>query len=279
MDTFPADDGTRLAHHRSGSGAPLICLPGGPMQSSAYLGDLGGLSAHRDLVRLDLRGTGDSTTPADQETYRCDRQIDDVEALRTHLGLDRIDLLGHSAGGSLALRYAARHPHRIGGFVLVAPSPRPVGIEITDEARREVAELRRDEPWFPGAFAAFERIWAGDFSDANWAAIAPFSHGRWDPDRESFAAREADEINAAAAGVYYSAGAVDPDATRAALTRLSTHVLLLAGEYDVGLPPRCAAEYAALFPAAELAVQPGGGHFPWLDDPAWFVPAVAAFLG
>lgn len=278
MAHFLAADGTRLAYHSSGPGDPLICLPGGPMQASAYLGDLGGLSAHRALIRLDLRGTGDSATPEDPETYRCDRQVDDVEALRAHLGLDRIDLLGHSAGGTLALQYAIRHPDRVGTLVLVSPSPRPVGIEITDEARREVAELRRGERWFPEAFAAFDRIWSGDFAGANWSAIAPFSHGRWDDERRAFVAREADEINADAAPLYYSANALDPAATRAALTRLTAPVLLVAGEYDVGLPPKCAAEFVALFLSARLAVQPRSGHFPWLDDPAWFTSAVAAFL-
>jgi pimeloyl-ACP methyl ester carboxylesterase len=38
-------------------------------------------------------------------------------------------------------------------------------------------------------------------------------------------------------------------------------VLLFAGEYDVGLPPRNAAEYAGLFEDAELAVQPGAGSW------------------
>lgn len=275
---FSAADSTRLAYHSSGAGAPLICLPGGPMQASVYLGDLGGLTAHRSLVRLDLRGTGDSATPKDPETYRCDRQVDDVEALRAHLRLDRIDLLGHSAGGTLALQYAIRHPERVGKLVLVSPSPRPVGIEITDDARREVAELRRGERWFPEAFAAFDRIWSGDFSGANWAEIAPFSHGRWDDERKAFVAREAEQINADAAAVYYSANALDPGAARGALTRLTEPVLLVAGEYDVGLPPKCAAEFAALFPAARLAVAPRSGHFPWLDDPAWFTAAVAAFL-
>ena len=50
MATFNSTDGTPLAYHRAGEGHPLICLPGGPMQASAYLGDLGGLSAHRALV-------------------------------------------------------------------------------------------------------------------------------------------------------------------------------------------------------------------------------------
>src|SRR6266516_1403301 len=146
------------------------------MQASAYLGDLGGLSAHCSLVLLDLRETGESAVPADPASYRCDRLVDDVEALRAHLRLDRIDLLGHSAGGTLAVLYAARYPHRVGRLALVAPSPLVVDLEITDMDRRQVAELRRGEVWFPDAFAAFERIWSGDATAADWNALAPFRH-------------------------------------------------------------------------------------------------------
>ncbi|NYF59404.1 alpha/beta fold hydrolase [Micromonospora purpureochromogenes] len=278
MPTFDTADGTRLAYHRIGAGDPLICLPGGPMLASAYLGDLGGLSAHRSLVRLDLRGTGESAVPADPATYRYDRLVDDVEALRVHLGRDRIDLLGHSAGGSLAVLYAARHPDRVARLALVNPSPRPVGLEIADLDRREVAELRRGEPWFPEAFAAFERIWSGAPTAEDWAAITPFTHGRWDAARQAHLAREESDRKPDAAAGYYAAGGPDPDATRSALTRLEAPVLLLTGEYDVALPPKRAAEYAGLFPQGQLAVQPGAGHYPWLDDPESFVRTLAAFL-
>src|SRR4051794_30014263 len=93
-----ADDGTRLALHLTGTGDPLVCLPGGPMLDSGYLRDLGGLAAHRAFARLDLRGTGASDVPADPASYRCDRQVADVEATRRHLGLEQLDLLAHSAG-------------------------------------------------------------------------------------------------------------------------------------------------------------------------------------
>ena len=59
MGRFRSYDGTELAYHVQGRGPLLVCLPGGPGRSSAYLGDLGGLSAHRTLVLLDTRGTGD----------------------------------------------------------------------------------------------------------------------------------------------------------------------------------------------------------------------------
>jgi pimeloyl-ACP methyl ester carboxylesterase len=278
METFESTDGTRLAYHGTGDGDPLICVPGGPMQASAYLGDLGGLSAHRELVRLDLRGTGESAVPADPATYRCDRQVEDVEALRQHLGLATIDLLGHSAGGTLALQYATRHPDRVRRLVLVTPSPRAVGVEITDADRREVAELRRGESWFPAAWAAFERVWSGDATEDDWTAIAPFTRGRWDATNQAHAAHREAQTNEDAAGLFYSAGALDPEATRSAVRHLPAPVLLLTGEYDVGLPPKAAAEYTGLFTDAELTVQPGAGHYPWLDDPASFVQAVAGFL-
>jgi pimeloyl-ACP methyl ester carboxylesterase len=278
VTTFAGTDGTRLAYHQAGNGARLVCLPGGPMQSAAYLGDLGGLAAHRELIRLDPRGTGDSAVPGDAATYRCDRQVDDVAALRAELGLERLDLLGHSAGGSLAVLYAARYPERTGRLVLVTPSPRVVGVEITDADRRKVAGLRGEEPWFPAAFAAFERIWSGNAAAADWAAIAPFMSGRWDEAARAMHARTAAGQNTDAARGYYSDGALDPQPTRAALAHLRLPVLLIAGGYDVSLPPERAAEYANLFPLGELAVLAGGGHYPWLDNPDWFVRTLTGFL-
>ncbi|GIH93506.1 alpha/beta fold hydrolase [Planobispora siamensis] len=278
MTTFESADGTRLTCHRTGEGPPLVCLPGGPMLASAYLGDLGGLSARLPTALLDLRGTGESAVPADPATYRCDRQIEDVEALRTHLGLERLDLMGHSAGATLALLYAARHPGRVGRLVLLNPSPRAVDLEIADQDRRKLAELRREEPWFPEAFAAFERIWSGRAAAGDSKAITPFFYGRWDDETRARLNRETDLRNAEAAAGYYAEGAFDPKSVRSALAELRAPVLLVTGEYDLALPPERAAEYAGLFPSAELAVQPGGAHYPWLSDPGWLVETLTRFL-
>jgi pimeloyl-ACP methyl ester carboxylesterase len=47
---------------------------------------------------------------------------------------------------------------------------------------------------------------------------------------------------------------------------LSSPVLVLAGEADANTVPLIAAEFAGLFPGAKLVVQPGAGHYPWLDE-------------
>ncbi|OAR27684.1 alpha/beta hydrolase [Streptomyces sp. ERV7] len=279
MPSFSAYDGTELSYHVHGDGPPLICLPGGPMQASAYLGDLGGLSAHRRLIVLDLRGTGESDAPQDTASYRCDRLVDDVEALREHLGLGRVDLLAHSAGTNLAVRYAERHPERVAKLALITPSVIALGIPVTGEVRRGTALLRRDEPWFPEAFAALEAIFAGKATADAWQAVAPFWYGHWDAAARAHRAAEDGQKNGEAAAVFGSEGAFDPQATREALARLGSPVLLLAGEVDLNSPPRAMNELAEVFPHAELVVQPGAGHFPWLDDAERFVARVGAFLG
>jgi proline iminopeptidase len=279
MPVLAAPDGTPLAYRVRGEGDPVVCLPGGPMQDSDYLGDLGGLSAHRQLVLLDPRGTGRSAMPADPTSYRCDRQVDDVEALREHLGLDQVDLLAHSAGANLALLYAARHPNRVGTLVLVTPSTFAVGMSASGETRLETARLRRDEPWFGPAYAALQAIVAGDPTDDGWTAIQPFFYGRWDATAQDHQAAQDGHRNDEAAGVFGADGVYDPAATRAQLAAVTTRVLLIAGEVDLNSTPGVVAELADLFPNAELVVQPGAGHYPWLDDAAQFVATTATFLG
>ncbi|MEU9132030.1 alpha/beta hydrolase [Kitasatospora sp. NPDC048540] len=278
MPTFTAPDGTTLAYRRVGRGEPLICLPGGAMRAAAYLGDLGGLAAHRTLILLDLRGTGRSGVPADPAGYRCDRQVADVEALRAHLGPDRIDLLAHSAGASLATRYAAEHPERIGRLALITPSGAALGIPFGDADYRAAARLRGERPWLPAALAALDAVLAGTATPEQRTDLLPLLYGRWDETARAHAAAEAGQRNAEAAEAYRAEGAFDPAGTRAALAGLKAPVLVLAGELDGGPTPARAAEFAEAFPLAVHRVQAGAGHYPWLDDADAFVRTVTDFL-
>lgn len=273
-----ADDGLRLAAHLIGAGSPLLCLPGGPLLDATYLGDLGGLSSHRRLVLLEPRGSGAFDHTDDPIAYRCDRLVADVEAQRRHLGLDEIDLLAHSAGANLAYRYAERHPDRVARLMLVTPSVFALGIAVPDAARREIAQLRRNESWYPEAAAALASIQDGAATEAHWSAITPFTYGRWDEAAQAHDASMEARRNPDAAAAFVADGAFDPPATRAALAALDAPVLVLAGGWDVGNPPRVMAQVVDLFPRARLVVQPEAGHFPWVDHPARFRELVTSFL-
>lgn len=277
MATFLAADGTALSYQVTGAGEPLICLPGGPMSDADYLGDLGGLAQDVPLVLLDLRGTGRSAR-ADPASYRCDRLSADVGALADHLGLATVRLLGHSAGANIAVQYAAAHPDKVSHLLLINPSTRAVGIEAGSEDRRQVVALRRGEPWFADAAAAFERIQVDGGTEADWEAITPFVYGRWDAAAQAHHAAENRSRHPEAVAANIAEGAFDPAATRAALARFGSPVLLLAGEVDIADPPHVMGKYAAIFPAARFVIQPGAGHYPWLDDPAVFRATVTSFL-
>ncbi|MGH3384260.1 MAG: alpha/beta fold hydrolase [Nocardioidaceae bacterium] len=278
MSVLTASDGTRIAYHESGEGAPVVCLPGGPLLDAASLGDLGGLARRLRLIQPDYRGAGRSETPTSTASYRCDALVDDVEALRVHLRLERINVLAHCAGANVAVQYAARHPERVNKLVLVTPSTYAVDITVTGDLRREIVGLRKAEPWFAQASAAFEAIQAGQATDIHWDAITPLTYGRWDDVARAHYARDNAHRNEEGAAAFGAEGAFDPPATRAALAAFDSPVLLLAGELDVAAPPRVVAEYAALFPHATLVVQPEAGHVPWLDDPTWFADTIAGFV-
>ena len=278
MPRFASYDGTEIGYRLLGAGPPLVCLPGGPGRAAEYLGDLGGLGGSRQLVLLDPRGVGLSADPADPASFRVDRLVNDVEALRAHLGLDQMDLLAHSAGAVLATLYAAASPQRLSALTLVTPGLAAVGVEGADEQFRAALARRAAEPWYPAALAALEEIMAGSLSMEAFRASRPFFYGRWDDAAEAHATAGVSERHQAAREGYFAGATIDVPATRAALTKLTAPVLLYAGEVDPMVTPAAVREAAPVFNDATVVVQPGAAHFPWIDDAAAFASAVGSFL-
>lgn len=277
MERFRSWDGTELAYRVVGSGPPLVCLPGGPGQAVEYLGELGGLSRSRTLILLDNRGTGASEVPTDPGSYRVDRLVADVEALRGHLELDRFDLFGHSASGGICLLYADRYPRRLDRLVLVAPSLRVVGLPSDLEVDAVLAR-RAHEPWYRAAVAALHAEPASqeELDRYRWEA-APLLYGRWNAAAQRQAAEEPAQFTAAATDGFYAGFQPDP-ALPERLAKLTAPVLLMAGEYDIWPTAAAVRRLAALMGDVELVIQPESGHFLWVDDPAAFAASVEAFL-
>ncbi|MFI0423366.1 alpha/beta fold hydrolase [Spongiactinospora sp. 9N601] len=275
MPTFPSYDGTLLVYHILGQGPPLICLPGGPGRPSGYLGDLGGLGLHHRLILLDGRGTGESATPGDPGTYRADRLVADVEALRAHLALDAIDLLAHSAAADLAVLYAARHPERVRRLVLLTPGLAAAGIEVTDEEWIAAVERRSAEPWYGTACAALDAWDAGDDREEVRMAARPFFYNPWNAAAEEHA-RSFPSAPAAAKG-FAEEGAYHPATTRAELSRLTAPVLVVSGDDDLSPTAVQAESLVTIFPDARTISVPGA-HFPWVTYPRELSTTITSFL-
>lgn len=79
------------------------------------------LRRRRHAVALDLRGHGDSD-PAEDGAYDVPSLAADVGAVANHFALRRFVLAGHSLGAAVAIQYAAAHPERVAGLLLVDPN-------------------------------------------------------------------------------------------------------------------------------------------------------------
>jgi pimeloyl-ACP methyl ester carboxylesterase len=254
--------------------------PGGPGMSSAYFGELPELTAQRTLLLIDPRGTGDSSRPADGSAYDLEEYAADVEALRGALRLERIDLLGHSHGGFVAINWAGNHPDRVGRLILANTTPR-----FTDEirARREQRlESHRGRPYFEDALAALEARRAERYSNEHELLELLIDDWRLqiDPtiDYEPIgAAVRRAGANGDALHHFNGTIAAEMD-QRSLLERIDAPTLVLAAALD---PFSASAdETAEHLLDSTLTVLPGADHFAFLEpeNRAAWCGAVLDFL-
>ncbi|WP_183095709.1 alpha/beta fold hydrolase, partial [Nocardioides stalactiti] len=100
---------------------PLLLIHGGPGSTSHLLTPLAALAdTGRQVVFYDQLGAGRSDRTHDPALWTLETFVDEVQAVRDHLGLDDVHVLGHSWGGMLALEHALRQPAGLRSLVLVS---------------------------------------------------------------------------------------------------------------------------------------------------------------
>jgi pimeloyl-ACP methyl ester carboxylesterase len=278
-----APDGTGLAVHVAGEGPPLLCVPGGPGRASAYLDDLGGLSAGRTLWRVDLRGTGHSELPDDRESLAFPRLADDLEAMVAGCGGGPVDVLGHSAGCHVALVFAARYPELLRRLVLVTPSAN--GLAAWDDIAAGIAAIRAsrsDEPWY-AEVAAIEVEMAQLPEDRRRRldrGLRPFFYGRWDAAAQAHAAATDSQMSLRATAAFRPENG-DPAELVDLMRRIVAPTLIVVADRDGisgTMPGTVVADHLPNAAATDVIEIAGAGHYPWLDAPAEFVGAVEGWL-
>ena len=118
--------GVRLACRVWGPPAapPLVLLHGLGEGAADWNGVAPAFAEHWRVYALELRGHGGSDWPG---VYSVELMRADVLGFLDVLGLERVDLVGHSLGGLVAYLFAAGYPERVGRLVLedvMAPLPR-----------------------------------------------------------------------------------------------------------------------------------------------------------
>jgi pimeloyl-ACP methyl ester carboxylesterase len=282
VEALTTADGRALAYRRVGDGPALVCHGGGPGFSALYLGDLGGLDEHLELVLLDPRGTGGSDRPADPRAYATDDYAADVEELRAHLGLERMSLLGHSHGGMVAIAYSAQHPERVERLILASTLARwAPGQEAAMEA---AMASHADEPWYADARDALEAEQAAAFAtDEELGELSfrefPFYFNHYGEEERAYVEKLRAEMPNADALRLFNQEIFPAFDLRPELGRITAPTLVVTGAEDFITGPASATEIAAGIANVETVVIPDCGHFVFVEAPEAFREAVLAFLG
>jgi proline iminopeptidase len=282
VDGLTTADGRRLAYRRVGEGPALVCHGGGPGFSAFYFGELAGLGQRLELILLDPRGTGGSDRPADARAYAIEDYANDVEELREHLGLERINLLGHSHGGVVAMDYTARYPDRVEKLVLASTLARFAQEQVA--AMEASMAGKAGEPWFEDASAALQAEQAGEFeTDEELGELAlrefPFYFAHYGDAERAYLESLRDDIPNADTLRYFNQEVFETFDLRPQLGEITAPTLVVTGEQDFITGPVCAAEIEACLTDARKVVIPGAGHFVFVEAPEEFRAAVLDFLG
>ena len=281
-ESFTTADGRLLSYERDGEGPLLVCHPGGPGFSSRYFGDLAGLDSLLTLVKVNPRGTEGSDRPRNPRAYETADYVADLEELRAHLGVERLDLLGHSHGGVVAMAYAAEHPGRVRRLVLMSTLPRFQSDQLA--AMEEAMLARAGEPWYDDARAALEAEQASAFgSDEELGELAlrefPFYFAHYgDAERAYLETLQGETPNGDALRLF-NEEIVPVFDLRPSLGRIVAPTLVITGEDDFITGPVCAAEIMAGLTGAELVLIPDCGHFLFVEARERCREEVSRFVG
>lgn len=278
---------------------PLVYLHGGPGYNSYSFRKTAGarLAAHVPLVYLDQRGGGESERPWTGD-YATARMVEDVEALRVALGVQRIVPMGHSHGGMVAAEYARAHPERTAKLVLVDAAidvPAAMASWMGTLEQREPKALADTLATDAGvALRAAEEQGECALARARLAFLGAaqqrMASSQAFHDSQQFhrpAALEEQRALDAASGLrntgeigssVFAADSAFACYRFTDVARLRMPVLVVVGAHDraVGVAPQRA--LAQALPAGRLAILPDSAHFPYAEEPVAFDARLLRFL-
>jgi pimeloyl-ACP methyl ester carboxylesterase len=270
-------DGARLFYRLVGRGAATVIVPNG-----LYFADqLAALWQDRAAVVYDLRNRGRSDAISEPALLGRGvlNDLDDLDAVRAHFKMPRVDLVGHSYVALVALHYARTHPDRVGRVVMVGPPGYGVGHEappppdaVALGVFRQLGELQQAPP-VEDAEARCQRF---------WQALGPLYLVDQTLVPHVAAWGRCDQANERAFLGYWTQH-VEPSLTRlpssaAEVATVTCPVLVVHGTHDRSAPYAAGRAWAARLPNARLLTVPDVAHAPWIEAPGLVIPALHGFL-
>jgi len=249
-----------------GAGSPIVLLHG--FTGSARAWDEVAPHLRARVIRVDLIGHGQSPSPPDPGLYTLDHATRDLTEVLDRLGLERVDLLGYSMGGRVALHFAVHAQHRLRRLILESASP---GIEdAAERARRVASDDALAERILRDGLPAFVEEWEQQ------PLLRPAAHvSQTARARQHELRLQNDPLGLANSLRGMGTGQQEPLWSQ--LPSLDVPAHLVVGQNDTRY---CAVaeRMRSTLPRATLEVVPEAGHTVHADQPAAFVKVVQCAL-
>ncbi len=261
---------------------PVLVLHGGPGAAHDYLEPIGALAkTGRQVIFYDQLGCGLSDHPHDPSLWDVPLFVEEVDAVRQALGLDRLHILGQSWGGMLGMEYALTQPQGLESLI-VANSPASM-TQWVSEANRLRLELPEE---VQAALLRHEE--AGTTDTPEYVEAVMVFYGRHvcrvDPLPEyvqrSFAQIDADpEVYHTMNGPseFFVVGKLKPWDITPRLGEIAVPTLVLSGRYDEATP-LIAETVQKGIPDAEWVLFEESSHMPHAEETERYLQVVGEFL-
>ncbi|MGA7931274.1 MAG: alpha/beta fold hydrolase [Candidatus Sulfotelmatobacter sp.] len=248
--TFNTSSGATIYYEVFGSGeaTPLFVANGGPGMGHRYLhvsDAWDALGQNRKTIMWYQRGTGHSASLKPGQSCTLTDQINDLDALRAHLGYDKIDLLGHSWGGFLAIAYAARHPEHIERLIIldsIGPRLRDTHPLLRDVFPEVIPQLESYE--FTMELGGKD----ADAADASWQRLYYSTLFYSEEHRDEYFAKMGDDTEYNRNVSHLVIDGVQRFDLNAEIAKFRFPVLAACGRFDVDSPPLVAYTITKQFP-------------------------------
>ncbi|NEO32653.1 MAG: alpha/beta fold hydrolase [Symploca sp. SIO3C6] len=248
-------------------------IHGGPgADHTSYKPTFCALSSKMQLVYFDHRGQGRSAR-GPKETYTLDNNVEDMEALRQYLGLDKIVVIGTSYGGMVALSYAVRYPHNVSHLIAIATA---ASFRFIQRGKEILAQRGTEQQK-----AIVSRLWEGNFENEQqlreyFQVMGSMYSLTYDPESNSKAWEKlilsADAINVAFRGFLRTYDILNQ------LHKITAPTLVIGARHDWICAPEFSEEIAQAIPNADLRIFENSGHLIRADEPQALLDAIAGFL-
>jgi proline iminopeptidase len=266
-------NGVQLYYERCGSGIPFLVMHGGlGLDHSYFRPGLDLLGDFFELYYYDHRGHGRSG-PAPIETITYETLADDAEKLRKKLGYEKIGIIGHSAGGCVALHYAIRHPDHIRYLILLDTSPI---FDYPAEIMENIAR-KKPTPEILKALNAPSAKTAEEFQE-QFRAYLPIYFHNFNSEMQEKAQHIVENTIFTHEILNHQDSLMEKYNVCPYLKEIQTPTLILVGEDDAICPPSQANRMRKEITNSEIYVFPKCGHFPFLEKPKDFMAVIQTWI-